>query len=68
MCHFTTLNTNIDRSWFKLMKPNLSRKKGRGLKSVKLEKKNEKLQLTPQKYEESSGTATSNYMLIKRTT
>ena len=29
------------------------KKKGRGLKSIKLEMKKEKLQLTPQKYKES---------------
>ena len=48
---------NETKSWFfekinKIDKPldRLIKKKGRGLKSIKLEMKREKLQLTPQKY------------------
>ena len=34
---------------YKIDKPDSSRKEGRGLKSIKLEMKKEKLKLTPQK-------------------
>ena len=44
------------------------KKKGRGLKSIKLEMKKEKLQLTWQKYKGSYENTTSNYMPIKWTT
>ena len=51
---------NKTKSWFfekinKLDKPlaRLIRKRGRGLKSIKLEMKKEKLQWTPQKYKAS---------------
>ena len=53
----TTANINKTKSWFfeKINKidkslPTLIKKERRGLKSVKLEMKTEKLQLTPQKY------------------
>ena len=39
--------------------PDPSRKKGRGLKSIKLEMKKERLQLTPQKYKGSLETTAS---------
>ena len=51
---------NKTKSWFfekinKLDKPlaRLIRKRGRGLKSIKLEMKKERLQQTPQKYKAS---------------
>ena len=50
---------NETKSWFfeminKIDKPlaKLIKKKGRGPKSIKLEMKKEKLQMTPQKYKE----------------
>ena len=41
------------------------KKKGRVVKSIKLEMKKEKLQLTSQKYKGSQETITNNYMPIK---
>ena len=70
----TITKTNKTKSWFfekiKLINlyPDSSRKRGRGLKSVKLEMKKEKLQRTPQKYSTSKETTTSNSMPIKWTT
>ena len=65
---------NKTKSWFldkinKIDKPlaGLIKKKGRGLKSINLEMKKEKLQLTPQKYKGSKEPTTSNYMPIKWT-
>ena len=56
----TIAKINETKSWFcekinKIDKPlaRLIRKKGRGLKSIKLEMKKEKLQRTPQKYKGS---------------
>ena len=56
----TIENINETKSWFfekihKIDKPLAysSRKKGRGLKSTKLEIRKEKLQLIPQKYQGS---------------
>ena len=56
----TVTKINKTKSWFfqkinKIDKPlsRLSRKRGRGLKSIKLEMKKEKLQRTPQKYKGS---------------
>ena len=56
----TKAKINETKSWFcekinKIDKPlaRLIRKKGRGLKSIKLEMKKEKLQRTPQKYKGS---------------
>ena len=56
----TIAKINKTKSWFfeKINKidnlyPDSSRKKGRGLKSIILEMKNERLQLTPQKYKRS---------------
>ena len=52
----TIAKINKTKSWFfekinKIDKPlDSSRKKGRGCKSIKLEMKKEKSQLTPQKY------------------
>ena len=53
-----TAKISKTKSWFfakinKMDKPDSSRNKGRGLKSIKLEMKKEKLQLTPQKYKGS---------------
>ena len=63
---------NETKSWFfekkdKIDKPlsRLIKKKGRGLKSIKLKLKKEKLQWTPQKYKRSQETTTSCYMPIK---
>ena len=56
----TTPKINKTKSWFfekinKMDKPlaRLIKKRGRGLKSIKLEMKKEKLQQTPQKYKAS---------------
>ena len=57
----TIVKINKTKSWLfekinKIDKPLarlIKKKKGRGLKSIKLEMKKEKLQLTPQKYEGS---------------
>ena len=56
----TIAKINETKSWFfeKINKidkpqPDSSRKKGKGLNSIKLEMKNEELQLTPQKYKGS---------------
>ena len=56
----TIAKVNKTKSWFsekinKIDKPlaRLIKKKGRGLKSIKLEMKKEKLQQTPQKYKAS---------------
>ena len=55
----TIAKINKTKSWFfekiKLIshQPDSSRKRGRGLKSIKLEMKQEKLQQTPQKYKTS---------------
>ena len=56
----TIAKINKTKSWFfekknKIDKPlaRLIKKKGRGLKSIKLEMKKEKLQRTPQKYKGS---------------
>ena len=56
----TTAKINETKSWFfekinNIEKPlaRLIKKKRRGLKSIKLEMKEEKLQLTPQRYKES---------------
>ena len=56
----TISKMNKTKSWFfekinKIDKPlaRLSRKRGRGLKSIKSEMKKEKLQQTPQKYKAS---------------
>ena len=55
----TTAKINETKSWFfakiKLINhlPDSSRKRGRGLKSIKVEIKKEKLLLTPQKYKGS---------------
>ena len=55
----TIAKINETKSWFfekiKLinLQPDSLRKKGRGLKSIKLEMKKEKLQLTQQKYKGS---------------
>ena len=56
----TIAKINKSKSWFfqkinKIDKPlaRLIKKKGRGLKSIKLEMKKEKLQQTPQKYKAS---------------
>ena len=45
----------------------IKKKKGRGLKSIKLEMKKEKLQLAPQKYKRLQETTISNYMANKCT-
>ena len=47
---------------------NSSRKKGRGHKSVKLDIKKERLQLTPQQYKRLPETTMDNCMTIKWTT
>ena len=44
------------------LQPGASRIKGRGLKSIKLKMKMEKLQLIPQKYKGSEEISTSNYI------
>ena len=44
------------------------KKKVKGIKSIKLEIKMEKLQKTPQKYKGSQETTTNNFMSIKWTT
>ena len=60
----TIAKINKTKSWFfekinkidkidKIDKPDSPRKRGRGLKSIKLEMKKEKLQQTPQKYKTS---------------
>ena len=57
----TIAKINKSKRWFfekkktKLinLKPDSSRKKGRGFKSIKLEMKKEKLQLTPKNYKGS---------------
>ena len=66
---------NETKSWFfekinKIDEPlaRLIKKKGKGLKSIKLEMKKEKLQLTPQIYKRSQETVISNYMPRKWTT
>ena len=66
---------NRTKSWFfekinKIDKPlaRLIKKKGRRIKSTKLEMKMEKSQQTTQKYKGSLETAISNYMPIKWTT
>ena len=69
----TTAKINKTKSWFfekiyKIDKPDSSRKKGRRIKSTKLEMKMEKSQQTTQKYKESQETTISNYMPIKWTT
>ena len=61
------------KSWFfeKIKSINFypdSSKKKKGFKSIKLEMKKEKLQLTPQKYKESLETIISNSMPKKWTT
>ena len=67
----TIAKINKAKSWFfekinKIDKP-LARKKGRRIKSTKLEMKMEKSQ-QPQKYKGSQETTISNYMPIKWTT
>ena len=72
----TIAKINETKSWFSEkiktqqinLQPDSSRNKGRGLKSIKLEMKKEKLQLTPQKYKGSQETTTNNYRPIKWTT
>ena len=54
----TIATINKTKSWFfdkinKIDKPDSSRKRGRGLRSIKLEMKKEKLQQAPQKYKAS---------------
>ena len=68
----TIAKINKAKSWFfekinKIDKP-LARKKGRRIKSTKLEMKMEKSQQTTQKYKGSSETTIINYMPIKWTT
>ena len=53
----------MDKSLARLIK-----KKGRGLKSIRLEMKKDKLQQMPHKYKGSQETTTSNNMPIKWTT
>ena len=66
---------NKTKSWLfekknKIDKPlaKLSKKKGRCLKSIKLEMKRKRLQLTPQKNEEAKEITKNKYMSIKQTT
>ena len=49
----TVLNSFYEATITLIPKPDSSRKRGRGLKSIKLEMKKEKLQQTPQKYKAS---------------
>ena len=69
------MKTSKTKSWFfekinEIDKPlaHLIKKKGRRIKSVKLEMKMEKSQQTTQKYKGSKETTISNYMTIKWTT
>ena len=71
----TIAKCNNTKSWFfdkiiKIDKPlaRLIKKKGRRIKSTKLEVKMEKSQQKTQKYKESQETTISNYMPVKWTT
>ena len=71
----TIAKINKTKSWFfeKINKidkslARLIKKKGRRIKSTKLEMKMEKSQQTTQKYKGSKETTISNYMPIKQTT
>ena len=72
----TIAKINKTKSWFfekinKIDKPLarlIKKKKGRRIKSTKLEMKMEKSQQTTQKYKESEETTISNYLPIKWTT
>ena len=70
----TIVKINKIKSWFfekiklKNYQPDLPRKKGRRIKSIKLEMKKERLQQTKKKYKGSEETIMSNYMPIKWTT
>ena len=71
----TIAKINKTKSWFLRgyikqtnHQPDLSRKEGRRIKSIKLEMKMEKSQQKTQKYKESQETTISNYMPVKWTT